>query len=37
MAYCLRNLQISRVNNSRIGAIKNVEFSGYWFYMNTNI
>ena len=26
-----------RVNNLRILTIKNVEFSGYYFYMNTNV
>ena len=36
-AYFLRNLQTSRAINSRILRIKNVKFSGYCFYMNTNI
>ena len=36
-AYFLRNLQTSRANNSRIVRIKNAKFSGYCFYMNTNI
>ena len=36
-AYFLRNLQISRVNNYRILRFKNAKFSGYCFYMNTNI
>ena len=26
-----------RVNNLRILTVKNVEFSGYYFYMNTNV
>ena len=29
--------QFLRVNNSRILTIKNVKFSGYYFYMNLNI
>ena len=33
----LRSLQTSRANNSRIHRVKNVEFLGYCFYMNTNI
>ena len=33
----LRNLQISRADNSRILRIENAEFSEYCFYMNTNI
>ena len=33
----LRKFQPSRENNSRILIIKNVKFSGYCFYMNTNI
>ena len=37
LAYFLRNLQTSRVNNSRILRIKNAKFWGYYFYMNTNI
>ena len=37
LAYCLRNPEISRANNSKIVRIKNVNFSGYCFYMNTNI
>ena len=37
LAYSLRNLQTSRANNSRILRIKNAKFSGYCFYMNTNI
>ena len=36
-AYFLRNLQTLRTNNSRIPRIKNAKFSGYCFYMNTNI
>ena len=34
IAYFLSNLQAFRANNSRI---KNVTFSEYCFYMNTNI
>ena len=30
-------LQTSRANNSRILMIKNANFSGYCFYMNTNV
>ena len=37
MAYFLRNLQTSRVNKWRVFKIKNAKFSGYCFYMNTNI
>ena len=37
MAYFLRNIQASRVNNWRVFKIKNAKFSGYCFYMNTNI
>ena len=37
LAYLLTNLQTSRASNSKIHRIKNVEFSGYCFYMNTNI
>ena len=37
LAYFLRNLQISRANNSRSLRIKNAKFSGYCLYMNTNI
>ena len=33
----LRNIQTSRVNNSRILRIKNVKFSVYCFYMDPNI
>ena len=33
----LRNLETSRVNNSRILRIKNAKFSGHCFYMNTKI
>ena len=32
-----RNLQTSRTNNSRIRSNKNAKFSGYCFYLNTNI
>ena len=37
LVYFLRNLQTSRAINARILRIKNVKFSGYCFYMNTNI
>ena len=37
LTYFLRNLQSSRANNSRIIRIKNAQFAGYCFYMNTNI
>ena len=37
LIYFLRNLKTSRVNNSRVLRIKNAKFSGYCFYMNTNI
>ena len=37
LAYFLRNLEISRANNSRILRTKNAKFSGYCFYVNTNI
>ena len=37
LAYFLRNSQTSQVNNLRILRIKNAIFSGYCFYMNTNI
>ena len=37
MAYFLRNLQTSQVNNSRILKIKNAKFSGNCFYINTSI
>ena len=33
----LRNLQTLRENTSRIVRIKDAKFSGYCFYMNTNI
>ena len=36
-AFPLRNLQTSQANNSRIHRITNVKFSGYCFYINTNI
>ena len=36
LAFFLRNLLTSRVNNSRIFRIKNVKFSGYCFHINTN-
>ena len=32
-----RHLQTSRANNSKTLKIENVKFSGYCFYMNTNI
>ena len=32
-----RNLQTSWTNNSRIRSNKNAKFSGYCFYLNTNI
>ena len=37
LAYFLRNLQTSRVNNLIILRIKNVKCAGYCFYMNTII
>ena len=37
LAYFLRNLKTSRANHTSIFRIKNVKFSGYCFYMNTNI
>ena len=37
LAYFLRNLQTSRASNSRILKIKNAKFSGYCFYIKTNI
>ena len=37
LVYFLRILQTSPANNSRIFRIKNAKFSGYSFYMNTNI
>ena len=37
LAYFFRNSQTSRVNNSRILRIKNAKFSGYCFYMKTNL
>ena len=33
----LKKIQTSRVNNSRILKIKNMKFSGYYFYSNKNI
>ena len=33
----LRHLQTSRANNLRILKIKNAKFSGYCFYMSSNI
>ena len=33
----LKNMQISQINNSRILRIKNAKFSGYFFYMISNI
>ena len=35
--YFFKNLRTSRVNNSRTLRLKNAKFSGYCFYMNTNI
>ena len=32
-----KKIQTLRVNNSRILTVKNVKFSGYYFYMNANI
>ena len=32
-----RNVTLKLVNNKRIREIKNVKFSDYYFYMNTNI
>ena len=37
MAYVLRKIQTLRVNNSKILTIKNAKFSGYYFYLNSNI
>ena len=37
LAYFLRNLQTSSANNLRILRIEDPKFSGYGFYMNTNI
>ena len=37
LAYFLRNIQTSRVNNSHILKMKSAKFSGYCFYLNTNI
>ena len=37
VANFLRKMQTSRVNNSRILRVKNANFQGYYFYMNTNI
>ena len=37
LAYFLRNIQTSRANNSTILRIKNTKFSGYCFYISTNI
>ena len=37
LACFLRNLQTLQVNNSRIIQIKNREFSGSCFYMNTDL
>ena len=33
----MRNLQTSLANNSKMLRIKNAKFSGYYFYINTNI
>ena len=32
-----KKIQTSLANNSRIFRIKNVKYSGYYFYINTNI
>ena len=37
VAYFLRKIQTLRVRNSTILSIKNANFSGYCFYMNSNI
>ena len=37
IAYFLRNLQTSPTDNSTILGIKDAKFSGYCFYINTNI
>ena len=37
LAYFLRNLQTSRINNWRIFMIKDAKFSEYCFHMNTSI
>ena len=37
LAYFLRKMQTSRVNNSSILRIKNAKFSGYYFYIHPNI
>ena len=37
MAYFLRNLLTSRINNSRILRIRNAKYAGYCFYVNRNI
>ena len=37
LAYFLRKIQTSRINNSRILRIKNKKLSGYCFYLNPNI
>ena len=37
LTYFLRNSQDPRANNSRIIRIKNAEFLGYCFHMNTNM
>ena len=37
MVYFLRKIQTLRGNNSKILRIQNAKFSGYHFYMNTNI
>ena len=37
LAYFLRNLRTLRINNSKILRVKNAKFSGYCFYINTNI
>ena len=37
VAYFLRKIQTSRLNNLRILGTKNPKFSGYYFNTNTNI
>ena len=37
VAYYLRKMQTLRVINSTIVSIKDANFSGYCFYMNSNI
>ena len=37
LAYFLRNIQTSRVNNSRVLEFKNAKFSEYCFHMEPSI